>query len=136
MAYVWNSLTFDPPAGLVDQTVVSFVDNAAEPTFTVTISQDARGSTAFAAYVDAQLADLPRALPGFAAVGTKKQQGNAVVVVEHKAQSPGGQPMRQKQAYVDGKDGNVAILTVTCADKPHAKADAAFDQMLKSLGAN
>ncbi len=136
MSYTWNSLRFDVPAGLVDQTVVTLVDNPEAPTFTITLANDPRGQTAFGPYVEAQLQDLARSLPGYAAGGRKEERVNdrAAVIVDHKARSPQGETMRQRQAYVDA-GASVAIVTVTCTDKPHAKADQAFEQILRSLGA-
>src|SRR5690349_2816010 len=113
MPYTWNSLTFERPDGLVDQTVVSFVDNPEQPTFTVTMSSDARGAQAFPAYVDGQLAELARSLPGYTSSARMDESvnGKSAVVVEHKARSPQGQGMRQRQAYVD-LGAQVAILAV------------------------
>lgn len=134
MPYSWNGLSFELPSSVVDQTVLSFVDNPDAPTFTVTVSKDARGDAAFPAYVKGQLDDLVRALPGYASSSQEDQSvnGHAAVVVEHKARSPQGTTMRQRQAYVD-LGAWVAILAVTWPDKPNPKAREAFDSILKSL---
>ena len=136
MAYTWNQLHFDLPADLIDQTIVTLVDDADAPTFTVTLATDKRTpSLAFGAYVEAQLVDLARSLPGYSSLTRTESPGR--VVVEHRARSPQGQGMRQKQAYVDLPlpAGSAAILTVTCVDKAHKKADEAFDNILRTLGA-
>ena len=135
MKYTWNSVAFDLPNGLVDQTIVTLVDHPDQPTFTVTVATDARGGQAFAAYVDGQLQDLARTLPGYAQSSRADRQvgQRAAVVVEHKAKSPQGAAMRQRQAYVDAAHG-VVIVTVTCADRADARADEAFDQILKTMG--
>ena len=130
----WNGLTFELPASVVDQTVLSFVDNPDAPTFTVTLSRDTRGEAPFAAYVKGQLDDLVRALPGYASTSQEDSpvNGHAAVVVEHKARAGQGTTMRQRQAWVD-LGAVVAILAVTWPDKPNAKAREAFDSILKSL---
>jgi hypothetical protein len=134
MPYSWNDIRFDVPAGLVDQTVVTFVDDPAQPSFQLTLTADTRGKTAFGPYVDQQLTELARALPGYTSTSRKEQSvgGKPGVVVEHKARSPQGQQMRQRQAYVD-LGARVAIVTLTSADKPTPKADAAFDSILSTL---
>ena len=134
MPYAWNGLSFEIPSSVVDQTVLSFVDNPEAPTFTVTVSKDIRGDAPFAAYVKAQLDDLVRALPGYASTSQEEQSvnGRAALVVEHKARSPQGTTMRQRQAWVD-LEGGVAILAVTWPDKPNPKARDAFDSILKSM---
>jgi hypothetical protein len=134
MPYTWNSLQLDVPPGVVDQTIVTFVESADPPSFTVTISRDQRGGQAFAGYVEGQLVDLAKSLPGYASSAREDQQvnGRPAVVVEHKARSPQGQSMRQRQAYVDLESG-VAIVAVTWPDKSNPKAREAFDHIYKSL---
>jgi hypothetical protein len=136
MPYSWNDLRFDLPAGLVDQTVVTFVDDAATPSFQVTVTVDGRGSQAFEAYVEAQLADLARAVPGYSSTARTEDKtgaGRPAIVVEHTARSPEGQAMRQRQAYVDLAGERVAIVTVTHADKDTPRAKVAFASILSSL---
>jgi hypothetical protein len=137
MPYAWNGLSFDVPSGLVDQTVVSFVDNPAAPNFTVTLSKDTRGGTAFGAYVKSQLGELMGSLSGYVAIGETEQVvgGRPAVVVEHRARTPQGITVRQRQAYVDMADA-VVILAVTWPDKPNARATEAFDTLLNSIRAS
>lgn len=134
MPYSWNALRFELPQGLVDQTIVTLADDPASPTFTLTLSSDDKSGQSFAHYVEAQIQDLARSLPGYKSVARKDERVNdrAAVLIEHRASSPQRQPMRQRQAYVDA-GAVVAILTLTAADKPNPKADAAFDQVLRTL---
>ena len=123
MPYSWNGLSFELPASVVDQTVLSFVDNPEAPSFTVTVSKDFRGDAPFAVYVKGQVDDLVRALPGYASTSQEDHtvNGRAAIVVEHKARSPQGTTMRQRQAWVD-LEGGVAILAVTWPDKPEEQS--------------
>jgi len=139
MPYLWNNLRFEIPAGVVDQTVVTFVDDPSQPSFQLTVTADGRGEQAFTGFVNSQLQDLAKALPGYQSHGRvdKSIAGKSAVLVEHRARSPQGQQMRQRQAYVDVGE-RVAIITLTHADTKQAgaqKADAAFDQLLASLSA-
>jgi hypothetical protein len=136
MAYAWNGIRFDVPDGVVDQSVLTFVDDPTSPSFQLTMTTDRRGAQAFSPWVEAQLKELARALPGYAATRHEQRNvhGNPALFVEHRARSPQGQPMRQRQAYVDlAALDRVAILTLTHADKDTPKATAVFDTVLASL---
>ncbi|HEY4222567.1 MAG TPA: DcrB-related protein [Myxococcota bacterium] len=129
-AYQWNGRSFELPAGLVDQTAVTLVDDPARPSYSLTIAVDKKGAAPFARWVEAQLADLARAVPGYASLS--RSDSEAQVTVAHRVRGPQGQPMRQRQAYVDVGDA-FAIVTLTCADAPNDKADDAFAQIARSL---
>ena len=129
MPYLWNNLKFDIPAGVVDQTLVTLVDDPEQPTFTINIANDKK-NVELKAYVDAQLDDLAHSLPGYAS--SSRVDDSKRVVVEHRARSPQGLAMKQRQAYVDAGT-TVAIVTLTSVDKPNTVADAAFDSLVRSL---
>ena len=138
-AYTWNALRFLVPDGMVDQTVVTFVDNPGQPGFQLTVTADGRGAQAFDAFVDAQLVELARSLPGYASVSRSDQtvNGRAAVVVEHRARAPQGPTLRQRQAYLD-RGALVATVTLTVADRAGPaelgrRADDAFASLLASI---
>jgi hypothetical protein len=145
MPYVWKSLRFELPQGLLDQTALTFVDEQQTHQITVTLDEKAG---AFAAYVETQLKEVASALPGYQLVAknARNVNGKDAVVVEQKATAQAG-TMRQLQAYVDF-GGQVAIVTASHLDKPSKKSaleavkgaeqspvDAAFEKILNSLSA-
>ena len=125
-----GSVTFDATP-LADQSVLTFGDEKAG--FQITVAQDAI-SGAFSAWLEMQHKQLARALPGYSLVKKTEDMvaGRKAIHLEHKARSPSGQPMRQRQCYVDG-GGRVIIVTLSHLDKDNSAADAAFQQLLRTL---
>lgn len=133
--YLWRGWRFDPPKGLHDQTVLVLVDKKDGPVgHSVTLTIDDLQGQDLDGYVTEQVRELSATLQGYQL--KKKEEtkigGAKAVVLDQTATSPEGQPVVQKQAYLqDGKQ--VLVVTATAGDAGKKACDASFDAVVSSL---
>ena len=133
--YLWRGWRFDPPKGLHDQTVLVLVDKKDGPVgHSVTLTIDELQGQELDGYVTEQVRELSTTLQGYQLKkkDEKKIAGLKGYVLEQTATSPEGQPVVQKQAYLqDGKQ--VLVVTATAGDAAKKACEASFDAVLSSL---
>lgn len=138
----WDGLTFTLPPTMIDQSVLTFVDKA--QTISVTISQERLegGKPALLKYVTEQLADIQRAVPGYAvtaqterAAGGKGTAGMPGIHVQAQVVTGGAAKKRfQHQLYaLDEKRQRVFIATVTAIDGNAGQASELLDALAASM---
>lgn len=135
LRYLFRDLSFDVPEGLIDQSMVVLVN---EESLAITVAREARafesGTANLKAYVDEAIKELQGSVSGY---GLEKREdrtvgGKPAIVLTHSALTPEGQPVSQRQAYVDVKP-DVVVITATAPKKDAAKGAEAFDKLLTSL---
>lgn len=137
----WDGMSFSLPAGMIDQTVLTFVDKGDAPSLGITVSQEKLdgGKPALLRYVTDQLKDIQRAVPGYAvqsqgerSLGTGAHALPAIHVQAVVAAS--GKKRVQHQLYaLDEKNTRVVIATVTALDAQAARATSLVDELAASL---
>lgn len=130
MRYRIRELSFEVPEGLVDQSMVVLVD---EDSLALTVAREGR-RTSLEAYVDEAIAELTGSVAGFALEDREARTvgKRPAVLLRQSAMTPEGQPVAQRQAYVEvGSD--VVVVTATAPTAHAARASAAFDTLLSSL---
>lgn len=130
MRYRFRDLSFDVPEGLVDQSMVVLVD---EDSLAVTVAREARGGS-LKAYVDDAVNELMGSVSGFALEHREERTvaGQPAVVLQQSAVTPEGQPVAQRQAYLE-VGAEVVVVTATCPAPQAGRAAAVFDGLLASL---
>jgi hypothetical protein len=129
--YRFRDLAFDVPDGLVDQSMVVLVD---EDSLALTIAREPRGGGALVSYVDDAVTELMGSVTGFALERREERTvgGHAAIVLQQTATTPEGQPVAQRQAYLEiGPD--VVVVTATSPRDRAGRAVAVFDALLASL---
>src|SRR5688572_14670387 len=116
--YAWKRLSFEPPPGMVDETVVTFVEDPARGSMNVTLTSDVLGTSANAldGYVASQLRELGEVLDGYTPQSQVKRTVGQwpAIALEHSAAGPEGGRMYQFQVYVK-QDNEVVVVTGTGA---------------------
>ncbi|MCP4501055.1 MAG: DUF1795 domain-containing protein [Deltaproteobacteria bacterium] len=131
--YYWQNLSFELPAGLHDETVLSFLNDANDPGYSLTVALDDLDA-GLDAYSLEVVRELTEAEAGFSLERREKKKidGNAAIIM-HQSIAAEDVTMLQKQALVDVGDGKVAVVSITFTE-PHAEgALACFNDVLKSL---
>ena len=134
--YAWRSFSFDLPAGLDDESVLTFLArDGDEVDVNVTITRDDKAGT-MDAYLASAVDDLRKSLSAYKLVGQsgRKVAGRDARVLEHSATSPDGKTLCQVQAYIDDGD-DVVIVTATGRDDAKARMQALFDKIIESFRA-
>ncbi len=129
----YRGLRFAQPVGLVDTSVLTFVDRPQAPTVSLAFSQQALsgGTPALLRYVREQLSIVLGSVAGYAV--TQQRDAHvadaAAVVVDAVA------PERVVfQLYaLDAARGRVVVVTVSAQKHDAARARAAFDDVVGSL---
>ena len=139
LRYLFRDLSFDVPDGLVDQSMVVLVD---EDSLALTVAREERafasgassGVANLKAYVDEAIKELQGSVTGYTLEKREDRtvNGKNAIVLVQTAMTPEGQPVAQRQAYLD-LAGDVVVVTATAPKKDASKATAAFDKMLASL---
>lgn len=134
MDYAWRTYRFDLPAGLDDESVLTFLSRKGGAVdLNVTISRDH-----LTAKLDRYLADsveqMKKQLSGYRLVErtTRAVAGKDAVVLEHGTTAKDGAALRMVQAYVPA-DGEVLIVTATGPEAERARLLATFDAVVGSL---
>jgi hypothetical protein len=103
--YRWRGIRFRRPERLIDETVVSFADDAGGPSglnVTVAIDEIGGAQAALDEYVTQQINELRASVPGYK-LGKREERtvnGRACVMVHQSARSSNQGVMSQIQAYV------------------------------------
>jgi hypothetical protein len=136
--YAWKNFSFEPPPGMVDETVLTFVEDPDRGSRNVTLLCDqlSPGAHALETYVASQQRELSAALEGYTARSSEKRVVGDLpaVVVEHTAAAPEGGRLYQFQAYVREGD-QVLVVTGTGTDREEAAVRAGVEHVLKTLQA-
>lgn len=134
MKYGWRSYTFDVPAGLEDESALTFLAFDGDTvSFNVTLTRSALQGT-FDAYLAEAIEDLRRSLGSYKLLGqtTRKVAGLDARVLEQTATSPDGETLAQLQAYIaNGKE--VLIVTATGRMGEKDRLHKAFEHIVSSL---
>lgn len=130
MQYRVPGLSFEIPEGLVDQSMIVLVDGERAA---LTVAREPLDGT-LGAYVDAVVDELTTSMAGYHldARGARTIAARAALVLEHRATPPGGQPVQQRQAYVE-VGATVVIVTVTSPPHADEHGRALFERVLTSL---
>lgn len=133
----YADITFPLPAGMVDQTVVTFVDRADSPTTSVTVSQEplAGGSAALLRYVGEQLDEMKRGVPGYAVVKQEERAlgGARGLHVEAAVKNASGKRVQHSLYVLDEARARVVIATVTAQESASARARELVDDIARGL---
>jgi len=130
-AYLWGSLRFTPPAGMRDDTLVTFTADSGKANLTVTRDE---GAGAVEPYARAQeQALLARRLKGYKALVSTKKVGAFDVVVVDREFVDGITGFSQRQAFVGGPRGLVVVVTGTAKSGDGPSATRAVDDVVASL---
>ena len=128
---------FPLPGGMVDQTIVTFVDKDDAPTTSVTMSQQtlSGGKAGLLRYVGEQLEEMKRGVPGYAVL---KQQERAVagaagLHVEAAVKNANGKRVQHSLYVLDEPRGRVVIATVTAHESASARARELVDGIAQGL---
>jgi hypothetical protein len=133
--YRWQHLCFDVPAGVDDDTVVTFREAATRPAFNVTLATAPLSSSTIAAYAQQQEAALRARRPtGYAAEPhrTVDVGGHNAVVCDRRFTDDGGARFVQRQVFV-GVAKTVTMVTATSEEKAAPRAFRALDSILTTL---
>lgn len=136
----WDGVRLSLPEGMIDQTVLTFVDKGDAPAVGITVSQEKLdgGKAGLLRYVTDQLRDIQRAVPGYA-VQAQAERGvghaEALPAIHvHAVVAASGRRRVQHQLYaLDEKNGRVIIATVTALETHAARASALLDELAGSL---
>jgi len=130
-AYLWGSLRFTPPAGMRDDTLVTFTADSGKAN--VTVARD-EGAGAVEPYARAQeQALVSRRLKGYRASLTTQKVGGKDVVFVDREFVDGTTSFAQRQAFVAGPRGLVVIVTGTAAHGDTTAAHRAVDDVVSTL---
>jgi hypothetical protein len=133
----FHSARFEPPAGWVDNSVLSFVDRANAPGLSLTVAQEALtgGEPALAAYVADQQRAAQKAVPGYASVSTTARKiANAPALFVEGTAPSAARTRRVVQLYVlDAPRDRVFIVTATAGDADAARLRDAVEHVGKTF---
>lgn len=133
----YADIHFPLPGGMVDQTVVSFVDKADAPTTSVTMTQErlAGGKAGLLRYVSAQLDEMKRGVPGYAVIkqGERSMGGASGLHVEATVQNASGKRVQHSLYVLDETRSRVVIATVTAHESASARARELVDGIASGL---
>lgn len=130
MRYLFRDLAFNVPEGLVDQSMVVLVD---EESLALTVAREPRGPS-LSSYVDDAVTELIGSVGGFNLEKREERTvaGRPAIVLSQTAVTPEGQPVAQRQAYLE-VGGDVVVVTATSPKGQAARASNVFDSLLSSL---
>jgi hypothetical protein len=133
--YRWQHLRFDVPAGVDDDTLVTFREQGARPAFNVTLATAPSSSSSIAAYAQQQEAALrARRPPGYAAEPHRSGDvaGRPAIVCDRRFHDDAGARFVQRQVFV-AVGADVAMVTATSEEKAAARAFRALESILSTL---
>jgi|GEM_PF-1918128 len=129
--YTWQNLSFDLPAGMHDDTVLSFVNDPENSGFSLTVAMDDLDNGLDGYSVDV-VRELTEAEPGFSLERReKKKVAGKPAIIMHQSIKAEDVVMMQRQALVDAGDNKVAVVSITYIEDA---ADAALDCFTAVLG--
>lgn len=131
--YAWQNLSFELPAGMHDETVLSFLNDAENPTYNLMVAKDSLddGIDAFATNVVEELTELE---PGFSLIRReKKKVGGKPAFVLHEEIKAEDVTMFQRQALIEMSSTEVVLVSITYTEEHSEDALACFSSVLKSF---
>lgn len=134
MDYAWRSWRFDLPAGLADETVLTFLSRkGAAVDLNVTFTRE-RLTGKLEPYIVDAVEQMKKQLSGYKLVdkSARKIAGKDGFVLEHSATAKDGASLSMMQAYVaEGEE--LLIVTGTAAGGERARLHKTFDGVVASL---
>jgi hypothetical protein len=134
MDYAWRSFRFTLPAGLEDESVLTFLSRKGGAVdLNVTFTRD-KLKGKLEPYIADAVEQMKTQLSGYKLVDKQPKNiaGAGAFVLEHGTTAPDGASLRMLQAYVpDGDD--LVIITATAAEGERARLQKTFDAIVGSL---
>jgi hypothetical protein len=132
--YRWQGLRFLVPAGVVDDTLLTFQDQKTPPRFNVTVTKDAHTGPLLAYAQGQEQALVAERLPGYQAEPPRPHTpaGVETVVCKRRFAGRDGATVVQQQAFAR-IGGEVAIITATANEAGAPAAAVALSSLLASL---
>ena len=134
MSYRWRNLAFDLPAGLEDDTVLTFVGRTeAHGDINVTCVQDSLDE-AIDPYLAAAVDDMARSFPDYKLLeqSSREVAGLSARILEQSIGDAESESLLQFQAYLPhGKD--ITIFTATGQKAARSQIVAALDDILRTF---
>lgn len=134
MDYGWRALCFDLPAGLDDESVLTFVSRKGGVVdLNLTFTRDTLKGKLETYLADA-VEQMKLQLSGYRLLDKKPRKiaGRDGFVLEHSTTSKEGATLRILQAYVPN-DEELVIVTGTGAETEHARLAKHFDEVVASI---
>ncbi len=134
MDYLWRTYRFELPAGLDDETVLTFLGKKGGVVdLNLTFTRE-RAPAKLDRYLADAVEQMKKQLSGYRLVErtARAVAGVDAVVLEHGTTAKDGAGLRMLQAYVP-RDGELLIVTATGAEGDRARLAATFDAVLASL---
>jgi hypothetical protein len=139
MEYGWRSFRFDLPAGLEDESVLTFLSRKGEIVdLNLTFTRDKLPKPArIEAYLLEAADQMKAQLSGYRLVSrqSRKLAGRDAFVLEHATTAPDGATLKMLQAYVPDGD-EVLIVTATAAEADERRLAKTFEDVITSLRAS
>lgn len=133
--YHINEGTFDLPDAWVDRTMQIFAaDDSESPEWNIVISRDKVGDgETVAAYVERQLAEMPKALPRFRLVSNEETTLDGLPAREIVSTWVGDTGTLRQQQVATVKNGRSLVFTFTVLERLFLRHQNVLTEFLKSF---
>lgn len=133
--YRWQSLSFTVPASVVDETVVTFLEDVEEPGYSLTLAEDVLPpGGSLAAYVEGASAEIREAAAAVEELSQQKRKvaGQEAVEVVRLITVEDEGTSRQAEVFIRTHTG-VAVIAATAIPERFDDAKRALEALLSSI---